>query len=194
MSFQPKRQLLNPKFDGYKLSPVSEADAVASFQLPGSGISQSTVSPQSHLLFPEVQSRIRHNHLAIAQDKKSVCYIDKDGQVVLVTLDEVCSYQQVLSGPCSATTFDAAALVSNSNMSWSPTGHSNPKLSPDLRYSAPNPNLPSRIVDCGISVRSLAGSRCLDRVRWNWAYISPPYYFRSIELESVNRHGGNYGG
>lgn len=109
MSFQPKRQLLNPKFDGYKLSPVSEADAVASFQLPGSGISQSTVSPQSHLLFPEVQSRIRHNHLAIAQDEKSVCYIDKDGQVILVTLDEVCSYQQVISGPRSATTLNAAA-------------------------------------------------------------------------------------
>jgi len=94
MSFQPNRQLLNPKFDGYKLSPVSEADAVASFQLPGSGISQSTVSSQSHLFFPEVQSRIRHNHLAIAQDNKSFCYIDKDGQVILITLDEVCAYQQ----------------------------------------------------------------------------------------------------
>ena len=98
MSFQPIRQLLNPKFDGYKLSPVSEADAVASFQLPGLGISQSTVSPQSHLLFPEVQSRIRHNHLAVAQNEKSVCYIDKDGQVIVVTLDEVCSYQPVTPG------------------------------------------------------------------------------------------------
>lgn len=102
MSFQPKRQLLNPKFDGYKLSPISEADAVASFQLPGSGISQSTVSPQSHLCFPEVQSRIHHNHLAIAQEEKSVCYIDKDGQVILITLDEVCSYQQVISCPVLA--------------------------------------------------------------------------------------------
>jgi hypothetical protein len=102
MSFQPNRQLLNPKFDGYKLSPVSEADAVASFQLPGSGISQSTVSSQSHLFFPEVQSRIRHNHLAIAQDDKSVCYIDKDGQVILITLDEVCAYQQVVSGSVPA--------------------------------------------------------------------------------------------
>ena len=102
MSFQPERQLLNPKFDGYKLSPISEADAVASFQLPGSGISQSTVSPQSHLCFPEVQSRIHHNHLAIAQEEKSVCYIDKDGQAILITLDEVCSYQQVISCPVLA--------------------------------------------------------------------------------------------
>jgi hypothetical protein len=93
MSFQPNRELLNPKFDGYKLFPVSEADAVAGFQLPGSGISQSTVSSQSHLLFPEVQSRIRHNHLAIAQGDRSFCYIDKDGKVILITLDEVCVCQ-----------------------------------------------------------------------------------------------------
>lgn len=97
MAFQPNRQLLNPKFDGYKLSPVSEVDAVASFQLPGSGVSQSTVSSHSHLFFPEVQSRIRHNHLAIAQDNKSFCYIDRDGQVILITLNEVCSYHQVVS-------------------------------------------------------------------------------------------------
>jgi len=119
MSFQPKRQLLNPKFDGYKLYPVSEADAVASFQLPGSGISQSTVSPQSHLFFPEVQSRIRHNHLAIAQDNKSICYIDKDGQVILITLDEVCAYQQVAPGSglvsyfrtCNSTLYSVQSLT-----------------------------------------------------------------------------------
>jgi hypothetical protein len=98
MSFRPNRQLLTPKFDGYKLSPVSEADAVASFQLPGSGVSQSTVASHSHLFFPEIQSRIRHNHLAIAEDDKSVCYIDEDGQVVLVTLEEVCVYHQVAPG------------------------------------------------------------------------------------------------
>ena len=167
MSFQPNRQLLNPKFDGYKLSPVSEADVVASFQLPGSGISQSKVSSRSHLFFPEIQNRIRHNHLAIAQDDKAFCYIDEDGQVVLITLDEVCTFQQVVFGflrllaqpPLCYLVFGI-----QSDMLRSLIGYPNPKLPPDLRNSTRHPNRSSRCTSRGVSVCSLLGPRCLDRV------------------------------
>ena len=82
------RSLLNPKFEGYKLDPVSESDCVYKYRLPSPGVTQSTVSPARQLSFPEVQSRIRHNHLATGYDGR-LAYIDKDGGVILTVLDGV---------------------------------------------------------------------------------------------------------
>jgi hypothetical protein len=95
MAFTIKRALLNPKFDGYKLSPIPEADSVATTPLPGSGLSQSTVSANSHLFFQEVQDRIKHNHLAFSTDSTSspsqatLAYIDKDGVFRSILVNKV---------------------------------------------------------------------------------------------------------
>lgn len=98
MSFAPNRSILNPKFEGYKLSPVSELDAIHQFPLPGSGISQSTVSGGTHLAFQEVQSRVRQNHLAISvADPGIFAYIDKDFNFIIVAVEQVNSKNIMLS-------------------------------------------------------------------------------------------------
>lgn len=87
MSFNPSRDLLNPKFEGYKLHAIEQENAVFSYPLP-SNISQSTVSGRSFLSFQEVSSRIKHNHLAVGPNQRAV-YIDSQWGVNLITLDEV---------------------------------------------------------------------------------------------------------
>jgi hypothetical protein len=95
MTFMVKRDLMNPKFDGYKLSPLSESDSVSTISLPSDGISQATVSTNSHLYFQEVQSRVRHNHLAIASASSdssvpaTFAYIDKNRVFTTVVIDQV---------------------------------------------------------------------------------------------------------
>lgn len=95
MTFNVKRSLLNPKFDGYKLSPISEKDCVYTAPLPAQGLSQSTVSAKSHLYFQEVQSRVRHNHLAAAVSPDvsdpiaTFAYIDKERGFTSVLIDKV---------------------------------------------------------------------------------------------------------
>jgi hypothetical protein len=95
MSFNVKRSLLNPKFDGYKLSSISDRDCVSTVSLPAQGLSQSTVSVKSHLYFQEVQSRVRHNHLAVAIDSAvsspiaTFAYIDKEMVFTSVLIDQV---------------------------------------------------------------------------------------------------------
>ena len=95
MTFNVKRSLLNPKFDGYKLSSISDRDCVSTISLPAQGLSQSTVSAKSHLYFQEVQSRVRHNHLAVAIDSAAsdpiatFAYIDKERVFTSVLIDQV---------------------------------------------------------------------------------------------------------
>jgi hypothetical protein len=87
---EPVRALLNPKFEGYRLDPVPEADAVARFPLPRTA-TQATVSGRALLSFEEVQSRVRHNHLAVGSGGPGgrALYVDAEMGVVLVTLDPV---------------------------------------------------------------------------------------------------------
>jgi hypothetical protein len=108
MSFDVKRSLLNPKFDGYKLSSMSVRDCVLAASLPARGLSQSTVSAKSHLYFQEVQSRVRHNHLAVAIDSvvsnpiATFAYIDRERVFTSVLIDRV----RMMSSPHSVTVFN----------------------------------------------------------------------------------------
>ncbi|EJD50529.1 hypothetical protein AURDEDRAFT_182440 [Auricularia subglabra TFB-10046 SS5] len=86
-SFPPAtRALLNPKFEGYRLQPLEQSDAVFPYHLPAPA-TQSTVSGRAFLSFQEVANRIKHNHLSVAHNRPAL-YIDANGGVNLVTLDE----------------------------------------------------------------------------------------------------------
>lgn len=84
-SFTPNHALLNPKFEGYKLEVISQEDAVMRFGLEYRP-TQVANSGQSPLSFKEVQSRITHNHLAMANDGGRCLYIDSEHRVILVDL------------------------------------------------------------------------------------------------------------
>ncbi|KAF7978515.1 hypothetical protein HWV62_45683 [Athelia sp. TMB] len=87
--FSPNRSLLNPKFEGYKLDPLSQEDVVLRHELPFK-ITQSTVSARrSPISMQEVQSRITHNHLTIAGQGNRALYIDAEFRVVLIDIDEM---------------------------------------------------------------------------------------------------------
>ncbi|KAL5525765.1 hypothetical protein ACEPAG_7102 [Sanghuangporus baumii] len=86
--FVTNRSLLNPKFEGYKLSPLAQDDHVSRFPLTARP-TQANISGRSRtpLSFEEVQSRITHNHLAISHDSRSAIYIDDDLNAVRVALN-----------------------------------------------------------------------------------------------------------
>jgi hypothetical protein len=87
--FNPDRSLLNPKFEGYKLDPLEQAQCARSYPLLGEGATQSTVSSQlgSQPSFKEVQSRISFNHLFAGFNSNEAAYVDKSGNVILVNFD-----------------------------------------------------------------------------------------------------------
>lgn len=81
---------MNPKFDGYKLAALSEADVVHALLLPADGLSQATVAAGAYLSFQEVQNRIRHNHLSPgigSQGSATLGYIDKAGIFTIIEID-----------------------------------------------------------------------------------------------------------
>ena len=86
--FTPDRSLLNSKFDGYKLDPLDQEDVVLRFPLPHK-LSQIAQFSKTPLSFQEMQSRIRHNHLAIGPAGNAV-FISSDLQVIEFELDDVC--------------------------------------------------------------------------------------------------------
>ncbi|KAL5501499.1 hypothetical protein ACEPAH_8759 [Sanghuangporus vaninii] len=87
-NFVTNRSLLNPKFEGYKLSPLAQDDHVSRFPLTARP-TQANVSGRSRtpLSFEEMQSRITHNHLAISHDSRSAVYVDDDLNVIRVGLN-----------------------------------------------------------------------------------------------------------
>lgn len=87
-SFIPDRSLLNPKFDGYKFSPL-EFDEVASRYPLEHKLSQTNVSGRAPLSFQEVQSRVTHNHLAVCNQTRRAVYVNAELKVVGFDLDEV---------------------------------------------------------------------------------------------------------
>ncbi len=87
-TLHPNRSLLNPKFDGYKLDPISSEDTVARHALEHIA-TQASVPGRHHLSFQETESRIRHNHLTVSPDGEQAVYIDKDLRVISVRLDHV---------------------------------------------------------------------------------------------------------
>ena len=89
-SFPTNRSLLNPKFEGYKLSLLEQDEHVSRYSLTAFP-TQANVSGRSRtpLSFEEVQSRITHNHLAISQDGTEAIYVDDDLNVIRVVLNSV---------------------------------------------------------------------------------------------------------
>jgi hypothetical protein len=87
-ALHPDRSLLNPKFDGYKLDPISSEDTVSRYALQHKA-TQASVSGRHHFSFQEAQSRIRHNHLNVSPDAEQAVYIDENLRVISIRLDHV---------------------------------------------------------------------------------------------------------
>ncbi|KAF8270769.1 hypothetical protein EI94DRAFT_1797716 [Lactarius quietus] len=85
-ALHPERSLLNPKFDGYKLDPLSSEDTVSRYALQHKA-TQASVSGRHHFSFQEAQSRIRHNHLSVSPDAEQAVYIDENLSVISIRLD-----------------------------------------------------------------------------------------------------------
>jgi hypothetical protein len=86
---QPDRALLNPAFEAYKLDSLEEDEVVSRHTLPHV-LSQAALSGRTHVSFAEVQSRIRHNHLAVSPTGRAV-YIDAELGVCAIDVDDVSS-------------------------------------------------------------------------------------------------------
>ncbi|KAI0822263.1 hypothetical protein BC628DRAFT_1327771 [Trametes gibbosa] len=86
-TFTPDRSLLNPKFDGYKFSPL-EYDEVTSHYSLQHRLSQTNASGRAPLSFQEVQSRVLHNHLVVCSQSRRAVYVDAELRVIGVDLDE----------------------------------------------------------------------------------------------------------
>ncbi|TBU28586.1 hypothetical protein BD311DRAFT_758024 [Dichomitus squalens] len=88
MSFPvPTRALLNPKFDGYKFSPLDYNEVTSHYPLEHK-VSQTNVSGRTPLSFEEVQSRVTHNHLAICGQTRRAAYVDAELRVIGIDVDE----------------------------------------------------------------------------------------------------------
>jgi hypothetical protein len=97
-SFTPNRSLLNPKFEGYRLDPIVQEGSVTRHDLQFK-LSQATVSARSPLSMQEVQSRITHNHLAVApcldgNANRRALYVDAELRVIVVDVDSVSQLSQ----------------------------------------------------------------------------------------------------
>lgn len=99
--FEPERSLLNPKFEGYKLDAINQEDVLTRFPLEYT-VSQSTPASKSPLSFQEVHSRIRHNHLTVGPDGRTV-YIDSDLKVIAIDLTPVSPFH---SPRCAKLIYD----------------------------------------------------------------------------------------
>lgn len=86
-AFAPSRSLLNPKFEGYKLDPVSQEDSVASYPLQYKP-TQTAISGKSSFSFQEVQSRITHNHISVCYGSYRAAYVDASSRIILVDLNK----------------------------------------------------------------------------------------------------------
>lgn len=89
MSFVTDRNLLNPKFEGYKLSSSPE-NLVQRHDLPFLP-TQASVSGRSKipLSLEEVASRITHNHLAVDAENNITLYVDEHLRVIRISVNPV---------------------------------------------------------------------------------------------------------
>jgi hypothetical protein len=90
MYLQVTRSLLNPKFEGYKLKLSSQDEAITHHDLDYKP-SPHIISANHTLSFQEMQSRVTHNHLAVARDAGRALYISSDYKVVLIDIGPVSS-------------------------------------------------------------------------------------------------------
>ncbi|KAK0201702.1 hypothetical protein DFS33DRAFT_1011709 [Desarmillaria ectypa] len=82
-SFRPQKDLINPRFEGYKLDAISQDDVVTRYNLEHKA-TQVTSSNKSLLTFKEMQSRITHNHLATCG--KYAVYVDSQLNLIAIYL------------------------------------------------------------------------------------------------------------
>ncbi|KAG8911919.1 hypothetical protein FRC00_005576 [Tulasnella sp. 408] len=103
--FPVDRSLLNPKFDGYKLKGATDPYTQSLHALPAPGATQSTISSRgtkAPLSFEEVQSRIKHNHLAVSHVPGQFAYVDAARNLVIISLNQETgdvSFRQVYGLP-----------------------------------------------------------------------------------------------
>lgn len=81
--FKLNRALLNPKFEGYKLDPILQEQAVKRYKLTRRP-TQATTSTRSPLAFEEMRSRISHNHLSVDNASGLAVYVDDQYAVCLI--------------------------------------------------------------------------------------------------------------
>ncbi|KIJ54937.1 hypothetical protein M422DRAFT_24802 [Sphaerobolus stellatus SS14] len=103
-NFTPTRSLLNPHFEGYKLS-FTPTPNIQYVTLP-QHVNQARAGISS-LGFQKVASRVRHNHLAVGSGGNEAVYVAEDGSVTLVRVDG-----QDQSGPSFRTVFQLPEFVS----------------------------------------------------------------------------------
>ena len=95
LSFPSDRSLLLPKFESYKLSLPTASSPSTSYSLP-TPFETKPLGDGVRLGFSEVQSRAKHNHLAVGKAGELV-WIEKDGKVKGVKLDTKVSVISALS-------------------------------------------------------------------------------------------------
>jgi hypothetical protein len=91
MAFKANKSLINPNFEGYKLSLIPQEEAVLHYALPANA-TQATTSGKIPLSFQEMQSRITHNHLSVDSETNQAMYVDKDYRVHLIHFRTVCCH------------------------------------------------------------------------------------------------------
>lgn len=116
-SFTPNHALLNPKFEGYKLEVIPQEDTVTRFGLEYRP-TQMANSGRSPLSFKEVQSRITHNHLAIANDSGRCLYIDSEHRVILVDLTNVGFCDTIFCSTMSLTSCTSRTVTHHHSLSF----------------------------------------------------------------------------
>ncbi len=85
--FTSRRELLNPFFEGYRLSIIPQEDAVSRCSLADHAATQSRASNKTLLTFKEMQSRIAHNHLAGLGNQ--AVYVDAEFNLIAIDLEPV---------------------------------------------------------------------------------------------------------
>lgn len=92
---ESKRELLNPKFEGYKLTPFPEKECLTRAKVPGGKLQINKIGHSNRLGFRDLQARVRFSHLAAGFPKSrtvgTAYYVDHGYNVIQVSFDEVCS-------------------------------------------------------------------------------------------------------
>lgn len=125
-ALHPDRELLNPKFDGYKLDPISSEDTVCRYALQHKA-TQASVSGRHHFSFQEAQSRIRHNHLSVSPDAEQAVYIDENFRVISIRLDHVRVIHATIRCSIHLLELGHTPAVFRDNLRYSPA-HTDPSI------------------------------------------------------------------
>lgn len=89
----PNNDLINAKFEGYKLVPFSEEQCLRRTRLPDEGLTIGKIGENHRMGFRELQARIRFSHLAAGYPLNATVgtafYVDNEYNVMRVLYDSV---------------------------------------------------------------------------------------------------------